>query len=123
MKIFALKGGGEFTDWGLFLRIVPLVIKTPMIGWAISAGPRTFTSIISNLGNVEVPDAMSNHIDRFDFILGASYDTKVKSAVAGFKGDLVITFTRSIEEASVERAFFTFLVEQGIPVEIESNQE
>lgn len=112
------------TEGTFFLRIVPLVIKTPMIGLGHKrAGPRTFTSIISNLGNVEVPDAMSNHIDRFDFILGASYDTKVKCAVAGFKGDLVITFTRSIEEASVERAFFTFLVEQGIPVEIESNQE
>ncbi len=106
------------------LRIVPLFLKTPMIGLGYKlAGPNTFSSIISNLGNVEVPDEMADHVSGFDFILGASHDTKVKCAVAGFKGKLSIMFTRSIKEAKVEHAFFTFLVEQGIPVEIESNQE
>jgi NRPS condensation-like uncharacterized protein len=70
-----------------------------------------------------MPEEMAGLVSRFDFILGASHDTKVKCAVAGFKGKLSIMFTRSIKEAKVERAFFTFLVEQGIPVEIESNQE
>jgi hypothetical protein len=107
-----------------FLRIVPLLLKTPMIGLGYKlAGPNTFSSIISNLGNVEMPEEMAGLVSRFDFILGASHDTKVKCAVAGFKGKLSIMFTRSIKEAKVERAFFTFLVEQGIPVEIESNQE
>jgi hypothetical protein len=107
-----------------FLRIVPLLLKTPMISLGYKlAGPNTFSSIISNLGNVEMPVELAKHIDQFDFILGASQDTKVKCAVAGFKGKLSIMFTRSIKEAKVERAFFTFLVEQGIPVEIESNQE
>ena len=107
-----------------FLRIVPLILKTPMIGLGYKlAGPNTFSSIISNLGNVEMPDEMAEHVSHFDFILGASHDTKVKCAVAGFKGKLSIMFTRSIKEAKVERAFFTFLVKQGIPVEIESNQE
>ncbi|MBM3137734.1 MAG: alcohol acetyltransferase [Chloroflexi bacterium] len=107
-----------------FLRIVPLFLKTPMISLGYKlAGPNTFSSIISNLGNVEMPEEMEKHTQRFDFILGASNDTKVKCAVAGFKGNLSIIFTRSIKEADIERAFFTFLVEQGIPVEIESNQE
>lgn len=106
------------------LRIVPLFLKTPMIGIGYKlAGPNTFSSIISNLGNVEMPDEMAEHVSRFDLILGASHDTKVKCAVVGFKGKLSIMFTRSIKEAKVEHAFFTFLVEQGIPVEIESNQE
>ena len=107
-----------------FLRIVPLFLKTPMISLGYKlAGPNTFSSIISNLGNIDVPDEMGAHIERFDFVLGASHDTKVKCAVAGFKDHLSINFTRSIEEAKIERAFFTFLVEQNIPVEIESNQE
>lgn len=107
-----------------FLRIVPLFLKTPMISLGYKlAGPNTFSSIISNLGNVVMPEEMARQISHFDFILGASRDTKVKCAVAGFKDKLSIMFTRSIKEAKVERAFFTFLVEQGIPVEIESNQE
>jgi hypothetical protein len=112
------------TEGTFFLRIIPLFIKQPMIGLGYKrAGPSTFTSIISNLGNVEVPVTMAAYINRFDFILGASYDTKVKCAVAGYHGRMTITFTRSIQEAWVERKFFTFLVEHGIPVEIESNQE
>jgi len=107
-----------------FLRIVPLFLKTPMIGLGYKlAGPNTFSSIVSNLGNVEMPEEMEKHVQQLDFILGASHDTKVKCAVAGFKGKLSIMFTRSIKEAKVEQAFFRFLVEQGIPVEIESNQE
>ena len=106
------------------LRIAPLFLKTPMIslGYKIT-GPDTFSSIISNLGKIEIPDEMAAKVERFDFVLGASADTKVKCAVVGFKDNLSITFTRSIEEAEIEHRFFTFLVEHGVPVEIESNQE
>lgn len=107
-----------------FLRIVPLFIKNPLIGIGYRiAGPSTFSSIISNIGYIELPEEMEKYVEKFEIILGASQDTKVKCAVTGFKGYLFINFTRSIREADIERGFFRFLVERGIPVEIESNQE
>lgn len=107
-----------------FLRVLPLFLKSPMInlGYKI-AGPQTFSSILSNMGQIELPKEMEKNIERIDFILGASQDTKVKCAVAGYRGRLSINFTRSIKETFIERAFFTFFVQQGIPVEVESNQE
>ena len=112
------------TEGLLFLRVVPLMIKNPMIGLGYKiAGPNTFTSILSNLGNIDVPHELAEYVKKFDIVLGASKDTAVKCAVSGFKGSLRVNFTSSIEEAMVERAFFTFLVGQGIPVEVESNQE
>lgn len=112
------------TEHHPLLRIIPLFLKQPMIGLGYKlAGPSTFTSILTNLGNIKVPDKMAEHVRKFEIILGASADTKVKCAVSGYNGVLNINFTRSIKEAMIEREFFRFLIEQGVPVEIESNQE
>jgi hypothetical protein len=47
----------------------------------------------------------------------------VDCGVLGYDGRLRINFTRVIHEPIVERAFFTFLVQQGIAVKVESNSE
>jgi hypothetical protein len=57
----------------------------------------------------------------FDFNLGPSEVIKTNCAVLGYDGKLRINFARVIEEPHVERSFFTFLVQQGIPVKVESN--
>lgn len=85
-------------------------------------GDSRFTSTLSNLGAVEVPDEMAPHVEKFDFILGPSLTNNVNCAVVSYKNKLVINFTRKIKESYVERDFFRFLIKMGIPVFIESNQ-
>jgi len=106
------------------LRIMPLFIKNRIIHLGYKAlGPVSITSTLSNLGVVKVPDEILPYVEAFDVILGGTPETKVKCALAGFNGRIRINFTSVIEETTIERAFFTFLVEQSIPVNIESNQE
>jgi hypothetical protein len=104
--------------------MLPLFVKNQAInvGYKL-AGPAIYTSVLSNLGVVDVPPEMAAHVETFDFLLGPSRVANVDCAVLGYNGKLKINFTRVIEEPVVERGFFTFLVKQGIPVKVESNQE
>ena len=106
------------------VRVMPLFIKNRVIslGYKLS-GPAIFTSILTNLGVIQVPAEMAAHVEMFDFNLGPSQITNVNCAMLGYAGQLRINFARVIEEPIVEHAFFTFLVRQGIPVKVESNTE
>jgi len=112
------------TERNLLVRMMPLFIKDRVInlGYKLS-GPAIFTSVLTNLGVIKVPPEMAQHVETFDFNLGPSQETNVNCAVLGYDGKLRINFARVIEEPTVEHAFFTFLVRQGIPVKVESNKE
>lgn len=108
----------------LLLRMLPLFIKNRGIYLVYRlVGPAMHTIVLSNLGAVQVPSEMLDHVEMFDFNLMPSPLAAIDCAVLGYKDKLRINFSRVIEEPVVERAFFTFLVKQGIPVKVESNKE
>ena len=112
------------SEKSIFIRLVPLFVKNFVISLVYNnVGQSRFTSTLSNLGRVEVPREMVDHVERFDLILGPSRITRVSCGVVGYNGTLRINFSRVFRETFVERGFFTFLVRQGIPVRIESNME
>lgn len=105
------------------LRVVPLFLKRPSIRLVYEmTGERVFSSVISNLGAVELPPALRDVVERFDFLLCTARRNAVECAVASYQDQLSITFTRSIAEPYVERAFFRTLVQKGLHVRVESNQ-
>lgn len=106
----------------LLLRIVPLFLKDLILQFGhFLLGDRNSASTISNLGQVEVDEAMRQYITRIEFMLGRSYGKRSSCACLSYNGNTVITFSRTIVEADIERNFFRQLVEMGIPVAIESN--
>ena len=106
----------------LLLRIVPLFLKDLILQFGhFLLGDRNSASTISNLGQVEVDEAMRQYITRIEFMLGRSYGKRSSCACVSYNGNSVITFSRTIVEADIERNFFRQLVEMGIPVAIESN--
>ncbi|NLD18434.1 MAG: alcohol acetyltransferase [Tissierellia bacterium] len=106
----------------LLMRLVPLFLKNLLlkIGHSLTAN-RTSASTISNLGLVEVDEAMRPYIRRIDLMLGRSYGKRTSCGVVSYNGKTVINFSRTIVEADIEQNFFRQLVEMGIPVAIESN--
>lgn len=107
----------------VFMRLVPRVIKNPIMSIAYRVeGDRKSTTCLSNLGLVQLPEPMREHVERFDFMLGSLIENPVACAAVGYDGKLVVNFTRTIEESFLERAFFTRLVKMGIHVKVESNK-
>jgi NRPS condensation-like uncharacterized protein len=106
------------------IRGMPLFVKAPFLKVMFKLqGDRYCTTTLSNLGEVTLPEAMRPLVSRIDFLLGTPYQNPVISACVSYGGFLHITFSRTIREAFVERAFFTALIKMGIPVRVESNQE
>ncbi len=106
------------------IRITPLLIKNRLIHLGFKfLGPSSFTSTISNLGMINVPVEMAEHVETFDLTLSATQDTNVSCGMLGYAGEVRIFFSRVIEETHVEQEFFSFLVKQGLPVTIECNKE
>ncbi len=110
------------SERNLAVRLMPLFMKNIVLSLVYDlVGESRVTSTLSNLGGVTLPEAMRPYIDRFDILLGPGKTENVNAAVISFNNKLSISFTRTIQEPTVERAFFTFLVREGLPVEVESN--
>ncbi|HOD93377.1 MAG TPA: alcohol acetyltransferase [Clostridia bacterium] len=112
------------TERNILIRIAPLFIKNFLMSIAHSTiGYRPISTLLSNVGSVTLPCEMQEHIDRFEFILGAAKIHTPYLAVVSYNDTLVLNFTSKIKETDIERYFFTYLIKKGIPVKIESNRE
>ena len=85
-------------------------------------GESRFTSTVSNLGLVTLPEEMASHVERLEFMLGPSRFNPVNCGVISTGEQIVIQFSATMEETDPQRAFFRHLVRLGIPVRVESNR-
>ncbi len=105
------------------LRVIPLFLKKLSIRLVYElTGEAVFTTVLSNLGSVELPEVMRPYVRRIDLVLCTARKNALECAVASVDDVLSITFTRIIAEPYVERMFFKALVGQGLHVLVESNQ-
>ncbi len=105
------------------LRVVPLFIKNAVMKAVYNlTGERKSSISMSNLGNVSLPEAMKQYVERFDFILSPQVMQPCGCSIISYKGRMYISFVRKIKEPMLEQAFFTTLVKSGIHVKIESNR-
>jgi len=104
------------------IRHIPLVLKIPakrrLYTWRW--GTR-HTTVLSNVGRVELPEELSGHIERFEAVSNPSAALGVSCAAIGYGDEMVVTFTSIISGSGLERAFFTRLRRMGIAVRIETN--
>ncbi|OQB23933.1 MAG: Alcohol acetyltransferase [Firmicutes bacterium ADurb.Bin182] len=104
------------------IRAMPLFIKKPvMILTHMQVGERIFSSPLSNMGFVELPDVIRDEVERFDMVLHTARYNKLECSAASYNDTLSVSFSRSIAQPHTERLFFTALVRQGIRVKVESN--
>lgn len=107
-----------------FIRVVPLFFKDLVVRQFYKrVQDKQSSAGLTNLGIVETPEEMREHIERFDVLMGQPFSARTNCAVVSFGEVLSISFASSIVEADVERMFFRKLVRDGIHVKIESNRK
>lgn len=102
------------------VRVVPNFIKTPVLRVLQARSHADETSIITNLGNVSVTDAMAQHIDHFEFVNGDTSGYKLPStcSAVSFKNTFVFCVSASNSDASFCNELAGVLHEEGISLQI-----
>jgi len=105
------------------LRSVPLFIKKIGIGISFFlTGERRTSTLLSNLGKVDVPDEMRKHVEHYILMTGPGKLNGARVGAVSYDNTLALTFADIYKESDIERGLFTGLVKMGIPVKIESNR-
>ncbi len=108
----------------LAIRLVPLFIKNLVIGHVFrNSGDLHFTSTLSNIGKTGIPTGAESLIRRFEFLLGVPYAPLCNCACVTTGNELRLTFSSNIRETDFPRLMLCQLVEMGIPVTVDSNQQ
>lgn len=106
------------------IRIVPLFLKDFVVRlFYTRVQDRNSSAGLTNMGALKVPEDMAPFLERFDIYMGQPFSRRTNCAVISFQDILTVNFASSIQETDVERFFFRKLVQDGIPVTIESNRE
>jgi len=106
----------------VFVRHIPLFLKVPAKRRLyVRRWGRRFTTVLSNLGRIELPPALDEQVERFEVIPNPSAAHGIGCAAIGYGGRVVITFASIVSGTGVERAFFTRLRRMGVTARIETN--
>jgi NRPS condensation-like uncharacterized protein len=73
-------------------------------------GETALSIVMSNLGKIEMPQSTQSFIDHFEFMLCATSILPINVAIATFLDQLVITFSRIIDDRSFIQSFVDILV-------------
>ena len=99
----------------LAIRCIPLFIKRPVINIINHMkGDKYATYTFSNLGNIELPEGVREHVKDIHFILGRTRKRSGSCACVSYGGKLNLDFSRKIAEDDFERIFVRNLRSLGI---------
>lgn len=122
--LFSTVATNVSNERNLLMRLIPLPLKNIAINTVFRhVGERAFTATLTSIGQVKAPPAMMQHVERFELMLGPSATAACNAALISTGKTMTIFFTRNQREATLPREALRFLVEQGIPITVESNQE
>ena len=105
------------------LRLAPVFVKNLAMDFVyrrIGEGGGSLN--ISNITGLPLPEIMTAHVKRLEFIIGPQRSYPNNCSVLSYGGKTCINMIRNIRESELERRFFSRLVALGIPVEIECNR-
>ncbi|MBO5935529.1 MAG: hypothetical protein J6Q94_08585 [Clostridia bacterium] len=108
------------------LQVIPYFIKKPVLNlMQKKSHTEEMTLIMSNIGNVVLPEVMSNKIERLELVSGDSrvYNMPMFFYIISMNGYMNIVFGLSGKDRRLCTEFFRILSSMGIPVRIESSLE
>ncbi len=111
------------SEKGMGIRLVPLFLKNIVMRMVFDRIGETQACLcLSNLGAVTLPETVSEQIESFDFIIGPQAKAPYNCGVVSFGDTLCLHLVRNTVHPELERAFFSFLKEEGISFELDSNE-
>lgn len=106
----------------LAVKLMPLFVKNLVMKAVFNAvGERKSCLSLSNLGSVQLPEAMKPYVSTLDFILGVQATNPYNCGVLSWGDDLILNFVRNIREPALEYHFHRVLQQLGLTATVQSN--
>ena len=89
-----------------FFKFIPTFIVSPIASaFYAYLSDMPFTSSLSNLGVIKVPEQMKAHVEKFDFVLGGNSICRSSCALNTFEGHTVFNISKMTPVDTFEEAF------------------
>jgi len=105
----------------IFIKLIPLVLKKIIVRLSYIEIRKHSTITLSNIGRVGIMGEYQKYIDYFMILISPDPVEKIKCSSCTFEDKVVFTFTSILNTNRIEKAFYEFLKNRGIEVNIESN--
>lgn len=108
------------------LQVIPYFIKKPVLNMMQQKShTKEMTLIMSNIGNVVLPEIMNDFIERVEVISGDArvYNMPMFFYIISMNGYMNIVFGLSGKDRNLCREYFRILSSMGVDVRIESSME
>lgn len=110
------------SEKNFFVRIMPLVIKNFALKLVYNrVGERQFTTTLTNVGQLKLPEKMSEYIEHYFMVLGATKLNSINATANSFGDECAITFSTRLSETQIIGNFFRTLSDMGIKIKLFSN--
>ena len=105
-----------------FIKIIPLVLKKPIVRLSYIEIRKYTTTTFSNIGRIGIIGKYKKYIDNFLMLIAPEPVEKIKCSACSFENNIVFTFTSILDNCEIEEEFCEFLKGKNIHVTIESTE-
>lgn len=110
------------SETNFFVRIMPLAVKDFVLKLVYSfVGEVLFTSTISNLGVIKLPNEIEEQLLSYYVCIGATKVNRFNLAVISHGDTMEMCFSNRLKSTQIMKDFFSTLSSLGINIIIESN--
>lgn len=99
-------------------KIVPVVLKNPILKYAYMINDSKITATFSNVGKINMPNEFEKYISLFDVF---TCTKKMQVCMCSYNDNCVVSFTSPFVSTEVQRRFFRTLSSYSIDIEITTN--
>ena len=103
------------------MRPVPLFLMNIAMRIVYSKSAVANTTTITNIGNIKIDELYQPYIEMFHSFIAMSKGQYLKGTICSYQDTLIFTFSSIFAEATVQKAFFGKIAEDGVEVSIETN--
>ena len=105
------------------IRLAPLFAKKLFIKYLGFSVKRSFTTMLSNIGPVDIEEKYKKYIDNILVLVMPNNEQKIKCTVCSYQDKLNITLNSNINDKDMQKVFLKQLKANLKKIEVISNKE
>ena len=106
------------------ISFIPLIIKRPIAKFIYSMfGDKSSTTVLSNLGRINLPSELSKEIMKGDFVLGTTLSNKALFSIITVGNILTFTISKFTTNSSIENNLYSLFKEYDLIINIHGSDK